>query len=103
MPQYEAYSHKNRPLLVLDKRGVFYTVVPLTTKINKNENKYHIYTTVNDSPALIMTEQIFSVTKKALGDYLGNVDIDTMFQIENSLNRNSIILSENRLLKNIIK
>ena len=108
MPQHGAYStSKDRPVLVISQKvGNFYQVVPLTTRYNRSHND-GIMTVVNDCPAIILTEQIMSVTDKALDKYLDTIDEITMKKVEKAILNNFNIQSEekaeNRILKELIK
>ena len=108
MPQYEAYSTcKDRPVLVVSKKvGKFYQVVPLSTRYNRAFND-EVVAIINDCPAVVLTEQIISVTEDALDNCIDTIDETTMKKVEKRIFKNfnfqSETKAENRILKELIR
>lgn len=60
------------------------TIIPLTSQLDKIY-PFEIETNLNNRKGKILTDQITTIDKKRLGNYLGHLDKSTMKQIQEAL------------------
>ncbi|CAG8567665.1 4599_t:CDS:2 [Scutellospora calospora] len=68
-------NQQNRPLI---------TIIPLTSQLDK-VYPFEVETNLNNRKGKALTDQITTIDKKRLGDYLGQLDKKTMREIQEAL------------------